>query len=209
MDPAEKSPGFDESNFWHKAKVVLIKNLITKAIGQRAHGAKPDILVIGCGTGNDLDVISKFGKRVVVCDTDKEAIKGIKAKVVKRHMDARNLEFKDGSFDIVLAFDVLEHIKEDKLAIKEAFRVLRKGGCFVLTVPACKLLYSNYDRYYKHFRRYNRKELSDKLCRFEAVYIGYWNAVLFFPFSLERVAKKFLKHKPYRTGVPSFLNNFF
>ncbi len=204
MDPEEKRNGLDEQLFWHRAKLGLIDILLSKLKRKDL-----DTLIIGCGTGNDLQIISKYSKRLTVCDVNQKALDSISEKVVKKKTDATKLDFKDSSFDVVLSFDVFEHVRNDAAAIKESFRVLRKGGYLIFTVPAFKLIFSSYDSFYKHYRRYNKKELLKKLTSFRPLFLSYWNSFLFIPFFFERMIKKHKKYAPSRNMINGFLNSLF
>ncbi len=78
--------------------------------------------------------------------------------------DLVKLPYRDNSFDFVSALDVLEHIKDDRIAISEISRILKKKGIAVITVPHRMDYYSNQDKLIGHFRRY---ELSEILSRFK------------------------------------------
>ena len=77
-------------------------------------------------------------------------------------VDARRLPF-EAEFDVVGAFDVLEHIEEDERALIEMHAALRPGGGLVVTVPQHPALWSAVDEYSRHVRRYRRSELLTKL----------------------------------------------
>ena len=61
------------------------------------------------------------------------------------------------SFDAVIALNVLEHIDEDSLAIKQIYEVLNENGIFIFEIPAFQFLYDSYDADLQHFRRYSQK----------------------------------------------------
>ncbi len=63
------------------------------------------------------------------------------------------LPMRSGSIDLVVAFDVLEHILDDAAALREVERVLRPGGCLLVTVPADMDLWSAHDEAVGHVRR--------------------------------------------------------
>lgn len=69
----------------------------------------------------------------------------------------------DGSVDYVYSLNVLEHIRDDRAALKEIHRMLRPGGRLLLYVPAYPVLYSSMDERVGHFRRYRRAPLSDRV----------------------------------------------
>jgi len=74
--------------------------------------------------------------------------------------DARHLPFRSGSVDLVLAFDVLEHIEEDDEAAGDIHRVLRTGGTALIAVPCDMRLWSAHDVAVGHVRRYTRDTLT-------------------------------------------------
>ena len=74
------------------------------------------------------------------------------------HLRAEALPF-EAEFDVVGAFDVLEHIENDRLALDQLFRATRPGGGMILTVPQHPSLWSPFDEYSKHHRRYTRRGL--------------------------------------------------
>lgn len=75
--------------------------------------------------------------------------------------DLVNCPLPDKSVDIVVALNVLEHIREDADALKQIYRILKPGGYAIIEVPANQDLYDFYDEQLKHFRRYNLRELCD------------------------------------------------
>jgi SAM-dependent methyltransferase len=68
-----------------------------------------------------------------------------------------------GAFDTVVLVNVLEHIKDDRMALSELSRVIAPGGCILIFVPALQFLMSNLDTLLGHHRRYHRMELHEKL----------------------------------------------
>ena len=77
-------------------------------------------------------------------------------------MDARNIPFRD-HFDVIGAFDVLEHIEDDAAVIESVGRALRPGGGFVVSVPQHPSLWSGQDDHAHHVRRYTARELRRKV----------------------------------------------
>ncbi|MCX6973191.1 MAG: class I SAM-dependent methyltransferase [Verrucomicrobia bacterium] len=62
-------------------------------------------------------------------------------------------------FDTIIYIDVLEHIKDDRIEVNNAFNLINEGGNLIILVPAHQSLYSAFDRSIGHYRRYNRKQL--------------------------------------------------
>jgi len=177
MDYRDLESGIQSDHFWFRGKRGLIRTLLEKArLPQKA-----SILNIGAGTGDDLAVISGFGS-VYAVDCEQEALDRIEPALVseRRLCDATSLPYADASFDAVVAFDVLEHINEDRTAVAEIMRVLRPGGAFVFTVPAFGFLFSAHDRQLGHLRRYTKTMLKDLFgSNFSWIWMGYWMFTLF------------------------------
>ena len=74
-------------------------------------------------------------------------------------MDILNCPFKEEQFDVVIALNVLEHIKDDHLAMKNIYKMLKPNGIVIIEVPAGPNLYDVYDSYLMHFRRYSKNQI--------------------------------------------------
>jgi len=73
--------------------------------------------------------------------------------------DLTHLPFRNQSFDLITALDVLEHIKNDEKAVSEMSRILKPGGIVVLTVPHRMKYYSKQDQIIGHYRRYELDQI--------------------------------------------------
>jgi SAM-dependent methyltransferase len=125
------------------------------------------MLEVGCGTGFVLaGVRDAFPEIRLVGGELFQAGLAVAARRVPDaellELDARDLPF-DGEFDVVGAFDVLEHIDDDSRALREMHSALRPGGGLLVTVPQHPRLWSAVDEYSQHVRRYTRVELLDKV----------------------------------------------
>jgi SAM-dependent methyltransferase len=188
MDYRDYRAGHTISNFWFRAKNDFIAILLSKCCDRRK-GLK--ILNLGAGTGDDLRLLNEYGS-VYVVDIDKRALDLLDKKlyVEKKVADACSLPYKDNFFDLVVSFDVFEHIDNDALAFSEAKRVLKKNGYLLFSVPAFPLLFSSHDKALGHRRRYSRQSLGLLLSGFSSVEFCYWNFFLFLPTALLRLIKK-------------------
>jgi SAM-dependent methyltransferase len=85
------------------------------------------------------------------------------------------------TFDLVCLLDVLEHIDDDRASLRAVFDLLGTNGRMLLTVPACKFLWSAHDRALHHKRRYRKSELVAKVVEagFRLDYVTYFNTFLF------------------------------
>jgi SAM-dependent methyltransferase len=152
----------ERRNFWFRAR----NRLILWALGRYFPSAKT-FLEIGCGTGFVLSGVAAAKPRLRLSGSE-ISIAGL-AFASSRipgadffQMDARAVPFVD-EFDVMGAFDVLEHIKEDQVVIDQMHRAIRPGGGILLTVPQHEFLWSRMDEHAYHVRRYAAQELADKV----------------------------------------------
>lgn len=152
----------EKKHFWHVERKAMILEFLR---GHVPDLARSRMLEIGCGNGVVLTYLKQNGVNIEGCDVFIDGLKFCRQRaksVTLYQADILALPFCS-AFDIVGVFDVLEHIKDDNRALIEVNRVLKLKGKLVLTVPACKFLWSYYDVFAKHQRRYDRKELINKL----------------------------------------------
>ena len=104
--------------------------------------------------------------------------------------DVMRMPFRDGTFDAVGAFDVLEHCEPESDALAEAARVLRPGGRLLLAVPAYAWAWSSHDVHNHHHRRYTRPRLVRALTEagLDVVRSSYAFASVFPLFAAQRLA---------------------
>lgn len=197
--------------FWFQARNHLIDRILGKL---NISNAK--ILNIGCGTGHNMEVISHYGD-VYVIDNNDKALELLPKDtyIEKKVCDACNLDYPDNFFDIVVSFDVFEHIQDDTKSVAEVRRVLKPDGKLVVTVPAFPFLFSAHDEYLNHYRRYNKKTLKALLKDFSNVKLNYWNAILFIPNWSIKIFEKVLRHDAkqlrlnYYQALPRFIDRIF
>ncbi len=206
MDYKDYQAGQTSTNFWFKGKNNLIDILMSK-ISEK--GKRLKILNIGAGTGENLKILNKYGDNYLI-DINKNALNLIDEHlcIEKRVADACKLPYQDGFFDIAVSFDVFEHISNDKKAILEAHRVLKKGGGLVFTVPAFNFLFSSHDKALGHKRRYNKKMLKELLEEFKNLKLHYWNFLLFLLIAPVRLIKRNSKPKIDHLKLPESINSF-
>lgn len=95
-----------------------------------------DILEIGTGTGYGIDIIAPRCRRFVTMDkTRSEELAAMPENVEFVQATVPPLPFADESFDYVVSFQVIEHIKHDREFVREVHRVLKKGGKFIVSTP--------------------------------------------------------------------------
>lgn len=154
----------ETENFWFQAR----NQLILWALGRHF----PQIrryLEIGCGTGFVLQGVAKAyprakltGSEILSAGLPFAGQRVEQAELMQ--MDARHIPYQ-AEFDVIGAFDVLEHVEEDEDVLSEINRALVAGGGALFTVPQHAWLWSSADEYACHVRRYKVGELRQKLAR--------------------------------------------
>jgi SAM-dependent methyltransferase len=178
----------EETSFWVRSRSRLLKKIIDKYSSQ---SKKTRFLEIGCGTGTFIREILTNGKLTI---TGSEIyLKGLLS-AKKKLPDVEFIQFDarydrlPESFDIIGAFDVLEHIDNDTTALSNIHKMLNEKGYFILTVPQYMFLWSRLDEIIKHKRRYSRRELLSKLEK-QGFTICFCSSFLFVLFPLMLISR--------------------
>ena len=211
MDYKDYLAGQTDTNFWFRAKYGLIRLLMDKNTGGSSSEKSLKILSIGTGTGDDLKILSNYGDNYVTDILD-EALAVVPDEYCfeKRKADACDLPYEDGFFDIVVSFDVFEHIENDIKAVSEVHRVLKKGGKLVFSVPAGPGLFSSHDVALEHFfRRYDRKMVKDLMHPFSTVKLFAWNTILYPLIAISRIKNKDKEPQVDHPRFPSVIDQLF
>lgn len=181
----------EESNFWFRAR----NELIQWALRNYFPDAK-SFFEVGCGTGFVLAGVRERFPRMHLVGSEifADGLVFAKARVPEAElyqMDARRIPYAC-EFDVVGAFDVLEHLAEDESALTQMFNAARPGGGFLVTVPQHRFLWSASDQHAKHQRRYNRAELRRKVesAGFQIERITSFNSLLLPLMILSRMQRK-------------------
>lgn len=175
------------TDIWANSRLEIIKDLI-KGKGQR-------ILDFGCGPGYMGSTFSE-GNHVVFSDMERDGICKLDGDRIL--MDARCPPLKEGTFDWVICAGVLEHIVEDELVFENIYRLLKRGGRALITIPAFSWLHGKHDIYIGHHRRYDKTSFIRfaKSLGFKVDFIKYTNSLMFPAFVF---SNKFLTQtKTYR-----------
>lgn len=152
----------EASNFWFRSR----NKLLIWAIKKYFPSVK-SFLEIGCGTGFVLSAIEKEFPQINLYGSEiySEGLSFASSRVSKTklmQMDAKEIPYKD-EFEMIGAFDTLEHIREDEIVLKQIYKALKPGGGIMLTVPQHAFLWSLYDEHGHHVRRYSAGELKLKV----------------------------------------------
>ncbi len=152
----------ESENFWFRSR----NRFILWAIN-RYFPSTRDMMELGCGTGFVSSAVERERPDIKLTATELYADGAVLAarrlkNATVLQIDARDIPF-ESEFDLVGAFDVIEHIGEDKQVLCEIHRSLKSGGGLLLTVPQHPALWSRVDDFSHHKRRYTRPELMSKV----------------------------------------------
>jgi SAM-dependent methyltransferase len=181
----------DDRHWWYRARRRILAELVRREV-QPPAGAR--ILEIGCGTGQNLATLARFG-HVDGLELDDE-MRALSEKRLGRKIMRSPLpeidEVKDAGYDLIGAFDVIEHIDDDHAALAAIATKLKPGGKFMMTVPAHPWMWTAHDVANHHKRRYSKRALKALIdgspLRLDK--IGYFNSLLFPVAVAERAVSK-------------------
>jgi SAM-dependent methyltransferase len=188
-------------HFWFRGLRAFATPLVRRAAGAsgasgvRAEVAPTRILDCGCGTGANLRLLNRFG-RAYGFDLSQLGVQFARDAGLRRvaRASVAAAPFPSAAFDIVTSFDVLYSLDEDaeRRAIAEMYRVLRPGGHAIVNVAAWRALRGDHSVLSHELRRYDRRELRDRLTSagFVVVRLTYTNAALFLPLLLSRAIQR-------------------
>jgi SAM-dependent methyltransferase len=204
----ERMARIDGDHWWFVGR----RRILSAVIGRLDLPAEAKILEAGCGTGGNLAMLSRFG-RVSGIEPNAYARSVISERGNFDVVDANlpgPVPFDESSFDLLAAFDLLEHLDDDRGALKTLARHLKPDGLVLLTVPALKLLWSEHDVLHHHKRRYGKGGLIELVtgAGFTPLFCTYFNTWLFPLIAGTRWIKKIflLKGSDDEFLPPAFLN---
>ena len=178
----------EQSHWWYIGRRRIIAGFVEQ-ICRQVTDRRARILDVGCGTGANLLMLSKYGDAEGV-DVSEDALSFCRARGLDKVKlgAAEELPYENGTFDLVTAFDVVEHMDDDLAGLKEMRRVLRPGGRALLFVPTFMFLWGLQDDVSHHRRRYRLPELRRVLeqAGFEVERSTYANITFFAPILLMR-----------------------
>lgn len=182
------------ANWWSRGRQDAILKILSR------YPRHVRICDIGCSSGALMQQLKARGfTSLAGIDISARAVEAAKKRgfIDVKEAAADATAFSDNSFDIVIASDILEHVKDDGASIREWLRILKPEGILVLFVPAFPFLWSGHDVVLHHQRRYLRKPLVAMLTKngFEVKKSFYWDFLLFFPKVVISLIGRFAKSK--------------
>ena len=186
---------FDKATFWILYFVFKIKKFL-----------KDDILEVGAGCGSFTKSYMSNFHSITLTDMDNNSFNLLKRNFInEKNVNVIKSSTKniDKKFNTILYFNVLEHVKEDKLEIKTALEKLNNGGHLIVLVPAHQKIYSKLDEAVGHFKRYDIDFF--KKNKFENSKIIKLHFLDFFGYLLYHLNKIFFKEETYPSNLKIFI----
>jgi len=164
----------EDEHWWYRERRYLL--------AQQVRGLRPGVaLDVGAAGGGNTRVLRGLGWRAAALEYGSQGAEVARDRgLAVLRGDATALPVAAGGLDLVVAYDVLEHLVDDVAAAHEVRRVLRPGGHFLVAVPADPRLWSAHDEAVDHVRRYTRPTLTALLTRagFAIESMRSWNVLL-------------------------------
>lgn len=177
------SPSLERPDYWwYQARAGQLASFFGP------HVSAGDLMLdVGSADGPSVSWVDESVRRIPL-DRDPRGVPpgfGVGADVLR-------LPFRDGTFDVVSAFDVLEHCEPEAVALAEMVRVLRPGGRLLLAVPAYEWAWSSHDVHNGHHRRYTRARLERAVSQagLHGVRSSYGFSSVFPLFAAQRLASR-------------------
>ena len=187
----DRMAALDQTHWWYVARRAILSDVIARVIKPPKDAR---ILEIGCGTGHNFPVLTRFG-HVDGLEVD-AAARAIASERLGADVGSARLPelpgIADASYDLIALLDVLEHIEGDLAALTSIKTKLRPGGRILVTVPANEWMWSAHDTVHHHYRRYNRATLNAVIAAagLRVEMMSHFNSLLFPLAAAVRIAGK-------------------
>lgn len=176
----------EDTHWWYRER----RHLLRRAVADLTPGVAVDV---GAAGGGNTRVLQRLGWKAAALEYGPEGAEVCAERGIPvLRADATRLPLAPGSLDLVVAFDVLEHLEDDKGAASGIHAALRPGGFFLVAVPADPKLWSAHDEAVGHVRRYTRQTLTELLASagFSLEPMRSWNVLLRPAVALKRRSSK-------------------
>lgn len=213
-EAAERYGELEQWHWWFRGRQCILEGVLHQELGGRAGLS---IASLGCGPVEGLAwLVPMAGPKGRVIGIDLDPIHARRTPWPLSFVSGRleSVPLRSESCDVVLALDVLEHIEDDVVGLREAARLLRPQGLLLVTVPALPGLWGGHDVMSQHVKRYTRETLQDTFARARVSikFMTYFNTLLFPPIVAVRWSRRaFGLHTRQRSDFeharPGFVNN--
>ncbi|HET9811652.1 MAG TPA: class I SAM-dependent methyltransferase [Sphingomicrobium sp.] len=204
----ERMAELDSGHWWFAARRKILESVLRRVVRPPANAR---LLEIGCGTGHNLEMLSRFGN--VEATELNEGARKLASKRLGREVRSAALPdlsmFEPASFDVIALLDVLEHIPDDRGALDAARALLKPGGKLLLAVPANPWMWSAHDIAHHHHRRYRKRELRRlaESSGYAVDLLSPFNTLLFPAIAAARVAGKITGRESSDDSMPPAVVN--
>jgi SAM-dependent methyltransferase len=200
MDDTSYQQYLQETDDWLKAARSQLLGQLIERHATRCEAL--DLLEVGAGAGQNLPTLARFGT-VDAIEINALGREAIRARNIARDIFAEPVPFAlERQYDVICALDVIEHLPDDREALRWISGRLRPGGLLVVTVPAYQWLFSDHDRALGHYRRYTRSRLVATLpCGLRVLTAAYFTHFTF-PLAVAARAAWSL-HRSFRQTAPA------
>ena len=170
------------------------RHVLAKLLASLGLPAKARILEAGCGVGGNIEMLAGLG-RVDAFEPDGPSRQYVGDRLGLTPAEGflpDQVPYKPASFDAVCAFDVVEHVEDDRGSVAALADLVKPGGYLVVTVPAYAWMWSAHDEVHHHKRRYTKPQILRIVqeAGLEPVKASYFNSILFPLAAAVRMAKK-------------------
>lgn len=195
----------EDRHWWFEGRRRVIREVLQRHLLPRA---KRRLLDVGCGSGGMFPLLSEFGE-VDGAEASPDALERARRKFPGHRIESCNLPhaLPEGTWDVVTAFDVIEHLDEPIESLRAMRSRLPFDGQVVVTVPAFQFLWSHHDDVNQHRRRYSRLELVSQLSSagLRVSFVSYYNTLLFPAVAGARLLERLLPSR-FATSADSDLD---
>jgi SAM-dependent methyltransferase len=196
----------DRRHWYFRGRLAVLLTVLARSLPP----APCRLLELGCGTGNVLQALDRFGEAIgVERDPVLRAVGRAAGLDIRAGSLPDDIPVPEGWADAVLLLDVIEHLDDDLAAVRAARAAVRPGGLVVVSVPAYAWLWSGHDVALGHRRRYTARRLRAVLraARLDVAHVSYFNTVLFPAIAGVRLAKRLLGDTRHDLHRPPALVN--
>jgi SAM-dependent methyltransferase len=185
----------EQDHWWFAGR----RAVLTAEIGRLGLPENARILEAGCGTGGNLAMLQQFGQvSAIEPDAPSRAYAAERSGAdVREGWLPNGLPELGGSFDMVCAFDVVEHVDDDRGAVAALAHQLKPGGKLVVSVPAYAWMWSAHDAAHHHKRRYVRGQMRELMeaAGLRVRRVTHFNTLLFPPIAAVRLFKTAMRRE--------------
>tara|TARA_Y100000591_G_scaffold293840_1_gene282053 strand:+ start:263 stop:952 length:690 start_codon:yes stop_codon:yes gene_type:complete len=171
---------FDSDANFRQYQISLIKEYLVGSL-----------LEVGPGKGGLVKKYINLLDNITLIEPDKKLFNFLKKKFKRKNLSIHNISIKKikKKFDIIIYFDVLEHIKKDLEEVKLASKKINKNGYLIFSVPAFQIFYSNFDKSVGHFKRYNKNDFLEfsKKNNLKIIKLVYYDSIGFLFLGLSKI----------------------